>query len=37
MKFTASIGDVLPDLDNILFIEINYIHKSELNIILKCL
>ena len=36
-ELTASISDVLLDLNNILFIEINYIHKSKLSIILKYL
>ena len=36
-ELTASIGDVRMDLNNILFIEINYIYKSKLSIILKYL
>ena len=32
---TSSVGDVLLDLNNIVFIEINYIHKTKLNITLK--
>ena len=34
-KLNTSVGDVLLDLNNIIFIEINYIHKSELSIILQ--
>ena len=36
-ELTSSIGDMLLDLSNILFIEINFIHKSKLSIILKFL
>ena len=34
-KLTTSVGDVLLDLNDIIFIEINYIHKSKLSIILQ--
>ena len=34
-KLTTSIGDVLLDLNNIIFIEINYIHGSKLSIIFQ--
>ena len=34
-KLTTSVGDMLLDLNNITFIEINYIHKSKLSIILQ--
>ena len=34
-KLTTSVGGVLLDLNNIIFIEINYIHKSKLSIIFQ--
>ena len=35
MKLTTLVGDVLLDLNNIYFFEINYIHKSKLSITSK--
>ena len=34
-KLTNSVGDVLLDFDNMIFIKINYIHKTKLSITLK--
>ena len=34
-KLTISVSDVLLDLNNIIFIEIDYIHKNQLSITLK--
>ena len=34
-KLTTSVGDVLLDLNNTIFIEINYIPKTKLSKILK--
>ena len=34
-KLTNSVGDVLLDLNNTIFNEINYIHKSNLIIVLQ--
>ena len=34
-KLTTSVDDVLLDVNNIIFIEISYIHKSKLSITLK--
>ena len=34
-KLTTSVGDVLLDLNNTIFIEIDCIHKSKLGITLK--
>ena len=34
-KLTTLVGDVFLDLSNIIFIEIDYIHKSKLSITLK--
>ena len=34
-KLTTLVGGVLLDLNNIIFIEINYIHKSKLSITLQ--
>ena len=34
-KLTTLVGDLLLDLNDITFIEINYIHKTKLSITLK--
>ena len=34
-KLTNSVDDVLLDFDNMIFIKINYIHKTRLSITLK--
>ena len=34
-KFTTSVDNVLLDLNDIIFIEIDYIHKNKLSITLK--
>ena len=34
-KLTTSVGDVLLDFNNMVFIKINYIHKTKLSITLK--
>ena len=34
-KLSIAVGDVLLDFNNIIFIEINYIHKSKLSIIFQ--